>query len=164
MSLKELGKRIRRARTKSRISQEALAAVLGKSHGWVSLIERGQIGDPRGEDLTAIALYLEEDPVEFLRLAGKASIDQAVGLTIERRLTLTKPELQEIVTLAVNEAVDEAMKRVEVMLAATAPPNPPLHVVGLLPPIEQDVAAIEGFVASTKSRARRTPPAHPGGG
>jgi len=153
MSLKELGKRIRRARTKSRISQEALAAVLGKSHGWVSLIERGQIGDPRGEDLTAIALYLEEDPVEFLRLAGKASIDQAVGLTVERRLTLTKPELQEIVTLAVNEAVDEAMKRVEVMLAASASNH--VRVTGVHPVAERDVAEIADFVASRESRAHR---------
>jgi len=153
MSLKELGKRIRRARTKSRISQEALAAVLGKSHGWVSLIERGQIGDPRGEDLTAIALYLEEDPVEFLRLAGKASIDQAVGLTVERRLTLTKPELQEIVTLAVNEAVDEAMKRVEARLSG-APPDA-IRVAGVHPVAERDVAEIADFVASRESRAHR---------
>lgn len=101
--MKELGKRIRARRVKLGYSLKRVAGVAGKSHGWLFAIEKGQ-GNPKAEDITAIALELGEDPKEYLRLAGRVSL-AASGVT-----PLTQPEIPAGMAQAIGAAVAAEMR------------------------------------------------------
>lgn len=75
--MKELGKKIRARRLRLKVSLRKLATTVGKSHGWLLLLEQGQIQQPRSEDLTAIADALGEDPQVYLSLAGRVNLAAA---------------------------------------------------------------------------------------
>lgn len=77
LAVRELGKKIRATRRRKGISLRALGAAIGKSHGWVLNLERGEIQKPAAEDLTAIARELGEDPEVYLQLAGRVSLAAA---------------------------------------------------------------------------------------
>lgn len=74
--MKELGRKIRARRVKAGLSVRAVAGQIHKSHAWLSNLERG-IGNPKSEDLTAIAVILGEDPAAYLRLAGRVNLAAA---------------------------------------------------------------------------------------
>lgn len=82
---------------------KAVARAANKSHGWLLDIENG-VGNPRSEDLTAIAVTLGEDPKEYLRLAGR------VALTAADVAPVTRPEIPPGMAEAIAQAVAEEMR------------------------------------------------------
>jgi transcriptional regulator with XRE-family HTH domain len=86
-----IGDRIKEARKRARLSQEALARRAGMSTNGVARIEQGGIADPHYSTLVGIAGalgvslggLLEEEPV----LAGKAEAPPGPGRTISVEVT-----------------------------------------------------------------------------
>ncbi|MFJ4585338.1 helix-turn-helix domain-containing protein [Streptomyces echinatus] len=62
----EIGRRVRRARLRLGMPQADLAAALGKSQGWVSKMERGQIEIDRVGLLNALAAELHVHPNDLI--------------------------------------------------------------------------------------------------
>lgn len=101
-----LGEKVLLARTKLRLSQDAVARAVGKSHGWLSLVERGLIDRLALEDVYALARVLELDRDEMTRLAG---FDEPAAGPVGRRITLTEGELEALLRRAVVQGVAEAL-------------------------------------------------------
>jgi transcriptional regulator with XRE-family HTH domain len=109
--MRDFGEKVLLARTKRRLSQDALARQIGKSHGWLSLLERGLIEQPRLEDIYAIAQALELDPKEMAQLAGVTETSVAAG-PVGRRITLSETELEALLERAVTRGVESALAEI----------------------------------------------------
>ncbi|MEV7213242.1 helix-turn-helix transcriptional regulator [Kitasatospora cineracea] len=74
-----IGKRVRRQRLRLGMPQADLAAVLGRSQGWVSKVERGHIELDRSNLINEVAAALHCHPNDLIErpfVAGKASENQ----------------------------------------------------------------------------------------
>jgi transcriptional regulator with XRE-family HTH domain len=82
----EIGRRIRRAREESRMSQTELGQALGYKTSMVSAFETGS-RRLKLEDLARLCLVLDKEPEYFLRTdAIKAAHQRPVGLTLRAQL------------------------------------------------------------------------------
>lgn len=91
----QLGKHIRGRRIKLRISQVDLAAGVGRSHAWLSLLERGQVRPP-ADVITALAIRLGELPEDYLRLAGRSSVELDGKVPSISTITLSEEQLESL--------------------------------------------------------------------
>ena len=69
------GNKVRNLRIERRISLRKFAAKVGMSPTYLSKVERGDFAPPAENKVIAIAKALEQDPDEFLALAGRFSSD-----------------------------------------------------------------------------------------
>ena len=84
-----LANALRMKRVELRMTQDDVAAAMGKSHAWVSLMERGRVERPPIAALRDYARALHMDDKDLIRLAGFAEPPP-------RRVSMTRAEWQEI--------------------------------------------------------------------
>lgn len=101
--MKELGRRVKARRTKLSLTQAALSAKVGRKHPWLSALEHGKAGEVPAEILTALAIELGEDPMEYLRLAGRA--------VLRAEDVVPAPAIDPRIATAIDQAVGRAMDR-----------------------------------------------------
>lgn len=112
--MRELGRRVRRARLHHKLTQVDLSRRVGKSHGWLSALENG-IGNPPAEVIVALAVALDEDPEEYLRLAGRVSL-RSEDLT-PIHVGALPPEYAAAIERGVTAALGPMMDRLEALIA-----------------------------------------------
>ncbi len=115
--MKELGKRILRARLARKMTQADLAGRVGKTHGWLSAIENGKAGVVPAEMLTALAIELGDEPGDYLRLAGRMVL-QAEGVVPASALD---PRVSAAIESAVERSMDRLGDRLETLLRELLP-------------------------------------------
>lgn len=109
----ELGRRVKRRRLALGYTQEYVSARVSRKHSWLVAVEKGK-GNPPAEIITALAQVLEEDPREYLKLAGR------VALTAEdlvpARVADLPPETAAAVERAVSAALTPLVERIDQLL------------------------------------------------
>lgn len=74
------------------LSARELAERADVHHSTVTLIERGQIAQPRPDKLTRLARALEVEPSDFLTLAGYKPTEELPGFSVYLRSTTDLPD------------------------------------------------------------------------
>lgn len=109
--MRAFGQSVLLARTKRRMSQDALARAVGKSHGWVSLLERGLIEKPYPEDLRRVVETLGMPEKELTRLVASLSSEGvAPAGPGGRRITLSEEALEELLQRAAAQGAAQALR------------------------------------------------------
>ncbi|MEZ5246685.1 MAG: helix-turn-helix transcriptional regulator [Acidimicrobiales bacterium] len=78
-------------RRKRQLSARDLAEKADVHHSTVTMIERGQIAQPRADKLTRLARALGTDPSDFLTLAGYKPTEQLPSFGVYLRATTDLP-------------------------------------------------------------------------
>jgi transcriptional regulator with XRE-family HTH domain len=105
---KALGRRIKGRRIGLGINQTDLARKVGRSHAWLSMVERGE-GHPPAEVLRALAGELDEPAEDYLRLAGLHNEDGEI-LPRMATVTLSARELENLLARAVERGVSKVLE------------------------------------------------------
>lgn len=113
VAVKEFGARIKRRRLALKLSQAKVAKAVGRSRPWLVALEQGD-GNPPAEVVTALAIALEEDPRDYLKMLGR------VALTAEDlrpvRINDLPPETAAAVERAVASAIAPLVERIDQLL------------------------------------------------
>lgn len=112
--MKEFGRHIKRRRLQLGLTQSQVASEVGRSHSWLVALERGD-GNPPAEVITGLAVTLDEDPQDYLRMAGRAVLTAEKVVPI--RAAGLPPETAAAVERAVAQAVAPLVDRIDRLLA-----------------------------------------------
>lgn len=95
--IQQLGELLRQARLEKAVSARELGERIGVHHSTITMLERGQIEQPRPEKLQRLARALTLDATDVLTLAGYQPSDRLPGFGVYLRTTTALPD----------EAIDE---------------------------------------------------------
>lgn len=87
-----LAKKLLEQRRAKGLSARQLADLAEVHHSTVTLIERGQIAQPRADKLTRLARALELEPADFLTLAGYKPTEELPTFGVYLRSTTQLPD------------------------------------------------------------------------
>jgi transcriptional regulator with XRE-family HTH domain len=124
--MKEFGRRVKARRLRMGLSQVELATAVGRSHAWLSLVERG-LAPASAAHVLALAAQLSEPPEEYLNLAGLAGS----GVSPIAAVTLTREQIEDLVGRTVRRTLEE-LRRDE-----PEPGEPPSTSPQLGPPLAE---------------------------